>query len=215
MVESGSADILVSAFATSVGIFGILKAIRKRMRICLATKEILVSFGEIVMEQVKRYKAELLPVDSEHSAIYQCLEGRNKKDLARIILTASGGPFLNRSLKNVTKNDVLKHPVWKMGSKITVDSATMMNKGLEVIEASRLFDLPPKKIDVLIHPEAICHSLVQFKDGTCLAQLSVPDMKLPIQYALTAPNRFNSLVPSLDLARVKKFSNLITDVFPA
>ncbi len=211
MVESGSADILVSAFATSVGIFGILKAIRKRMRICLATKEILVSFGEIVMEQVKRYKAELLPVDSEHSAIYQCLEGRNKKDLARIILTASGGPFLNRSLKNVTKNDVLKHPVWKMGSKITVDSATMMNKGLEVIEASRLFDLPPKKIDVLIHPEAICHSLVQFKDGTCLAQLSVPDMKLPIQYALTAPNRFNSLVPSLDLARVKKLTFLKPD----
>ncbi len=206
MIEGSQADILVSAFASSVGIHGILKAIEKRMRICLATKEILVSFGDIVMEKIKKYRTELLPVDSEHSAIYQCLEGRDKKDLKRVILTASGGPFLNRSLKNVTKKDVLKHPVWNMGSKITVDSATMMNKGLEVIEASHLFNLPLEKIDVLIHPEAIIHSMVQFKDGTYLAQLSVPDMKLPIQYALTAPKRYKSLVPDLNLTRIKKLT---------
>jgi len=201
MVENADADIIVCAFASAVGIFGIIRAIKKKMRVCLATKEILVSFGDIIMDAVKRNKIELLPIDSEHSAIYQCIEGRGKDDIKAIILTASGGPFLNRPIRNARKADVLKHPVWKMGAKITVDSATMMNKGLEVIEASYLFDLPPDKIKVVIHPEALCHSLVQFIDGSLIAQLSIPDMKLPIQYALTAPRRISSLVKPLDLTK--------------
>ncbi len=201
MVDNADADIVVCAFASAVGIFGIVHAIKRKMRVCLATKEILVSFGDIVMDAVKKNKIELLPIDSEHSAIYQCLEGKRKEDVKSIILTASGGPFLNKSTRNVRKAEVLNHPVWKMGAKITVDSATMMNKGLEVIEASYLFDLPSEKIKVTIHPEALCHSLVQFVDGTLIAQLSTPDMKLPIQYALTAPRRVSSAVRALDLTK--------------
>jgi len=163
------------------------------------------------MKKVKQLGVRLLPIDSEHSAIYQCLEGKNRKDVMNIILTASGGPFLKRSIKNVRKEDVLRHPVWKMGRKITVDSATMMNKGLEVIEAHHLFDFPASMIKVVIHPEAICHSLVQFKDGTMLAQMSTPDMKLPIQYALTAPHRLPSLTPYLDISKVKTLTFLAPD----
>lgn len=203
IVANTDADVIICAFARSVGIWGIVKAIQKRMRICLATKEILVSFGDIIMKMVKKNGVELLPIDSEHSAIYQCLEGKRKDDVKSIILTASGGPFLNKPLDRVKKSDVLKHPVWKMGTKITVDSASMMNKGLEVIEAHHLFGLPPDKIKVVIHPEAICHSLVQFVDGSLLAQLSTPDMKLPIQYALTAPKRLFSSVKCLDIKEVK------------
>lgn len=199
MIEHAHADILVCAFASSVGINSIVKAIQQKMRICLATKEILVSFGDIVMGRIKRYGAELFPIDSEHSAIYQCMEGKRIEDIKKIILTASGGPFLHRSTKRVRKKDVLKHPVWNMGAKITVDSATMMNKGLEVIEAHHLFGFPPEKIDVVIHPEALCHSLVQFVDGTLLGQMSTPDMRLPIQYALTAPKREKSEVTYLDI----------------
>ncbi|MEO0191135.1 MAG: 1-deoxy-D-xylulose-5-phosphate reductoisomerase [candidate division WOR-3 bacterium] len=206
MVKQTDAEIFFAAFASAIGIKAVIEAIKKRMRICLATKEILVSFGEIIMDLIRKYKSELIPVDSEHSAIYQCLEGRRIEDVETIILTASGGPFLNKPIKNVTKSDVLNHPVWSMGKKITVDSATMMNKGLEVIEAYHLFGLPPEKIKVLIHPEAICHSLVQFVDGSILAQLSVPDMRLPIQYALTAPRRTVSLVKKLNLSRIKKLN---------
>lgn len=208
MVESTNADIIICAFASSIGISGIVRAIEKKMRICLATKEILVSFGDIIMDSVKKNGVELLPIDSEHSAIYQCLEGNRGNNVKSIILTASGGPFLNKSIKNVIKSDVLNHPVWKMGAKITVDSATMMNKGLEVIEAHHLFNLPADRINVVIHPEAICHSLVQFVDGTLLAQLSTPDMKLPIQYALTAPKRLYSIVKNLDIAKVKNLTFL-------
>lgn len=203
MVENSNADTIICAFASAVGIFAIVRAIKKQMRICLATKEILVSFGSIIMNLVQKNKVELLPIDSEHSAVYQCLEGRRKDDVESIMLTASGGPFLNKPLTNVKKSDVLNHPVWKMGAKITVDSATMMNKGLEVIEAHHLFGFPPDKIKVVIHPEALCHSLIQFVDGTLLAQFSTPDMKLPIQYALTAPKRRNSIVKTLDIRRVK------------
>lgn len=203
MIQGINADILVCAFASSIAIYGILKAIEKRMRICLATKEILVSFGEIVMKEVRRYNTELIPIDSEHSAIYQCLEGRKVSEISDIIITASGGPFLKRSLKNIKKADVLKHPVWKMGKKITVDSATLMNKGLEVIEAYHLFNLPSEKIKVVIHPEAICHSCVQFVDGSLLCQFSTPDMRLPIQYALTSPSRLASLVKYLDIRKVE------------
>lgn len=208
MVENSNADVIICAFASAAGIFGIVRAIKKRMRICLATKEILVSFGDIIMDLVKKNNVKLLPIDSEHSAVYQCLEGKKKEDIKNIILTASGGPFFNKSLKNISKADVLNHPVWKMGAKITVDSATMMNKGLEVIEAHHLFDVPPEKIKVTIHPEALCHSLVQFVDGTLIAQFSSPDMKLPIQYALTAPKRAPSGVKYLDLTKVKNLKFL-------
>ncbi len=211
MVENTNADVIICAFASSVGIFGIAKAIRKKMNIYLATKEILVSFGDVIMDLVKKNRVELIPIDSEHSAIYQCLEGKRREDVKRIILTASGGPFLKKPIDNVRKADVLNHPVWKMGEKITVDSATMMNKGLEIIEAHHLFDFPPEMIKVVIHPEALCHSMVQFVDGTLLAQLSTPDMKLPIQYALTAPKRLPSLVKYLDVEKVQKLSFLPPD----
>lgn len=206
MMQMVDADILVGALASSLGIFGILKAIEKGMRICLATKEILVSFGEIIMQGTKKSGAKLIPIDSEHSAIYQCLEGKKISEVLNIILTASGGPFLNRKIKNVKKTDVLKHPVWKMGRKITVDSATMMNKGLEVIEAHHLFGLPLEKIKVAIHPEALCHSLVQFIDGSIICHLSTPDMRLPIQYALTAPDRLPSKIKYLDINKVKSLN---------
>lgn len=212
LIDRIDADILVCAFASAIGIKGILRAIQKRMRICLATKEILVSYGSIIMKAVKKCGTELLPIDSEHSAVYQCLEGRAKEDIKRIILTASGGPFLKRSLRNVRKKDVLNHPIWKMGAKITVDSATMMNKGLEVIEAHHLFELAPEQIEVVIHPEALCHSLVEFKDGTLLAQLSAPDMRLPIQYALTSPRRRTSCVKTLNIAQIKKLTFLAPDL---
>lgn len=208
MIQRARADILICAFASAVGISSIMTAIRQKMRICLATKEILVSYGDIVMATVKRHNAELYPIDSEHSAIYQCMEGKPKHDIARIILTASGGPLLHRSIRNVRKKDVLNHPVWNMGAKITVDSATMMNKGLEVIEAHHLFDFPVEKIDVVIHPEALCHSLIQFTDGTLLAQISTPDMRLPIQYALTAPHRTKSTVKNLDISKTKRMTFL-------
>ncbi|MGB9720342.1 MAG: 1-deoxy-D-xylulose-5-phosphate reductoisomerase [bacterium] len=211
MVAESDSDILVCAFSRAIGIYAILEAIKRRIRICLATKEILVSFGEIVMKEVRKNRAELIPVDSEHSAVYQCLEGRNVSELDRIILTASGGPFLKKSLRKVNKSDVLRHPVWNMGKKITVDSATMMNKALEIIEAHHLFDVSGEKIKVVIHPEAICHSLVQFVDGTILGQFSLPDMKLPIQYALTTPERRHSLVKSIELDKVRKLTFLAPD----
>lgn len=211
LIEELNADILVCAFASAIGIEGILRAIQKRMRICLATKEILVSYGDVVMQAVKKYGSELLPVDSEHSAVFQCLEGRSRKEIKRIILTASGGPFLKRSLRNVKKQDVLNHPIWKMGAKITVDSATMMNKGLEVIEAHHLFGLAPEQIEVVIHPEALCHSLVEFKDGTFLAQLSTPDMRLPIQYALTYPRRQKSFIRTMSITQMKKLTFMPPD----
>lgn len=202
MIEDIDADILVAAFSSSVAIGAIIRAIEKKMRICLATKEILVSYGEIVMRKINRYKTRIYPIDSEHSAIFQCLQDRAPSEVLNIFLTATGGPFLNRSTRHVTKNDVLDHPVWKMGKKITVDSATMMNKGLEVIEARHLFQVPPEKIKVVIHPDAICHSLVQFVDSSILCQLSSPNMKLPIQYALTAPRRFACPIPYLDIRKV-------------
>lgn len=211
MIERGEADILVAAFSSAIGIYAILAAIKKGMRLCLATKEVLVSFGEIVMKEVKKYNAHLIPIDSEHSAIYQCLEGRKISDVEKIILTASGGPFLNRSIKNVSRADVLNHPVWNMGKKITVDSATMMNKALEIIEAHHLFQIPLDKITVVIHPEAICHSLVQFVDGSIFGQFSHPDMKLPIQYALTTPARHRSLVKPIKLDKIRQLTFLTPD----
>ncbi len=187
-------DIFLSALVGFAGLAPTINAIKQKKRIALANKETLVVAGEIIVKLCKHYGVELLPVDSEHSAIFQCLNGENKADIFKIILTASGGPFLNknkRELEKVTVDEALKHPNWKMGSKITIDSATMMNKGLEIIEAYWLFGLPQERIDVVIHPQSIIHSMVEFNDGSLKAQLSIPDMKLPILYALTYPERFN------------------------
>ena len=197
------ADCVITAVVGMVGLKPTLAAIRAGKRIGLANKETLVCAGELVMAAADRYGAEIVPVDSEHSAIFQCLQGcRGREEVKRILLTCSGGPFYGRKaaeLQNVTRDDALQHPNWKMGEKITVDCATLMNKGLEVIEAMRLYRLPLSQVEVLIHRQSIVHSLVEFRDGAVLAQLGTPDMRLPIRYALTWPRRAESSLPPLDL----------------
>ena len=197
------ADCVVTAVVGMVGLKPTLAAIRAGKRIGLANKETLVCAGELVMAEAEKYGAQIIPVDSEHSAIYQCLMGcADRREVKRLLLTCSGGPFFEMprdALKNVTKADALRHPTWKMGPKITVDCATLMNKGLEVIEAMRLYRLPAGKVDVLIHRQSIVHSLVEFTDGAVMAQLGVPDMRLPIQLALTYPERTACPVEPLDL----------------
>jgi 1-deoxy-D-xylulose-5-phosphate reductoisomerase len=186
------AEIVVNAVVGSVGLLPTLKAIESRKTIALANKETLVTAGHLVTEHAKKYGVALLPVDSEHSAIFQCLQGENPKSLERLIVTASGGSFRDRSreeLAGVTIDEALNHPNWSMGAKITIDSATMMNKGLEVIEAHWLFDLPYEKIEVLLHKESIIHSMAEFHDRSVIAQLGSPDMRVPIQYALSYPER--------------------------
>ncbi|MCX7876441.1 MAG: 1-deoxy-D-xylulose-5-phosphate reductoisomerase [Melioribacteraceae bacterium] len=208
LVKRNNYDILVTALVGFAGLLPTIEAIKLKKRIALANKETLVVAGEIIIKLLEKYGAEIIPVDSEHSAIFQSLVGENKNHINKIILTASGGPFLNKNideLKNVTIGEALNHPNWKMGNKITIDSATMMNKGLEVIEAFWLFQLPKDKIEVLIHPQSIIHSMVEFSDGSIKAQLSTPDMKLPILYALTYPERFKYSKVNTDL---KKISNL-------
>jgi 1-deoxy-D-xylulose-5-phosphate reductoisomerase len=185
-------DIFVGAMVGFAGLAPTIEAVKRGKRIALANKETLVVAGELVTNLCRENNSEILPVDSEHSAIYQCLIGENLNEVEKLILTASGGPFLNKDksfFENATVEEALNHPNWEMGSKITIDSATMINKGLEVIEAYWLFGLPVKKIDVVIHPQSIIHSMVQFVDGSIKAQLGLPDMKLPIQYALTFPER--------------------------
>ncbi|MCK9279987.1 MAG: 1-deoxy-D-xylulose-5-phosphate reductoisomerase [Melioribacteraceae bacterium] len=185
-------DILLSSMVGFAGLAPTIEGIKRKKRIALANKETLVAAGELVTSLCEKYGAEMLPVDSEHSAIFQCLIGEEKKNVDKLILTASGGPFLNKGkeeLKGVTIADALNHPNWKMGSKITIDSATMMNKGLEVIEAHWLFNLPKERIDVVVHPQSVIHSMVAFIDGSIKAQISTPDMKLPILYALSYPER--------------------------
>lgn len=204
--EMTSAHVVISAIVGSAGLLPTLCAVRSGKTVGLANKETLVMAGDIVMSEAAACGSVILPVDSEHSAVFQCLQGHERKSLARIILTASGGPFIGMSheeMKDVTPDDALKHPNWSMGRKISIDSATLMNKGLEVIEACRLFDLPAHKIDVLIHPQSIIHSMVEFIDGSLLAQLSRPDMKGPIAYALSWPERLAGVmesVPWADLA---------------
>ncbi|WP_299090135.1 1-deoxy-D-xylulose-5-phosphate reductoisomerase [uncultured Metabacillus sp.] len=185
-------ECLVNAVVGSVGLVPTLKAIENNITVALANKETLVTAGHLVTEHAKKYKVDLLPVDSEHSAIFQCLQGENPKAIERLIVTASGGSFRDKKreeLVGVTVEQALNHPNWSMGAKITIDSATMMNKGLEVIEAHWLFNISYEKIDVLLHKESIIHSLVEFKDSSVLAQLGTPDMRVPIQYALTYPDR--------------------------
>ncbi|MDI6752376.1 MAG: 1-deoxy-D-xylulose-5-phosphate reductoisomerase [bacterium] len=199
------ADIVLIAISGAESLLPTLAAIRAGKRIALASKEALVLAGEILMEEAKKSGAEIIPVDSEHSAIFQCLEDR--KEPKRVILTASGGPFLNRpTLENISPDEALSHPTWAMGKRITIDSATLMNKGLEVIEAVRLFNVRPRDIEVVIHPEAILHSAVEFSDGTVIACLSNPDMRLAIAYALTYPERSNGLIKPLDLTELGKLS---------
>src|SRR5687767_3999294 len=213
------ADIVVSAAVGAVGFVPTLRAIEAGKRIALANKETLVIAGELMTRAAERSGAEILPVDSEHNAIHQCLHGRQKHEVRRLILTASGGPFRELSrdaLEQVDAEAALRHPTWQMGRKITIDSATLMNKGLEVIEAYWLFDVPPDRIEVVIHPQSIVHSLVELNDGSMLAQLGIADMRLPIQYACSYPDRWEAALPSLDLTRAGRleFHQPAHDRFP-
>jgi 1-deoxy-D-xylulose-5-phosphate reductoisomerase len=208
-------DIVLSSLVGFAGLKPTLHAIEAGKDIALANKETLVVAGEIIMKKVRKHGARLLPIDSEHSAILQCIQGENTSDIERVILTASGGPFLNMNeeqFHKITVEQALNHPTWKMGNKITIDSATLMNKGLEVIEAFWLFGLPPEKIEVLIHPQSIIHSMVEFADGSIKAQLSVPDMKIPIQYALMYPRRPGSPYSKIDFNALREITFLRPDI---
>jgi len=207
-------DVVVSSLVGFAGLKPTVEAIKRGKTVALANKETLVVAGEIIMALVKKHGATLIPIDSEHSAILQCLMGEEHENIARLILTASGGPFLMKEKKdfaNLTVDAALKHPNWKMGHKITVDSATLMNKGLEVIEAHWLFDLPPEKIDVVVHPQSVIHSMVEFVDGSVKAQLGIPDMKIPIQYALTYPNRVVSPYKRVNFAELREMTFFAPD----
>lgn len=202
-------DMVVSAIVGSDGLVPTYEAVKAGKELALATKEALVMAGQIIMSEAKRQGVKILPVDSEHSAVFQCLNNRDINEVEKIILTASGGPFIGKSvaeLESVTPSDALNHPNWDMGKKISIDSATLMNKGLEVIEAYWLFNVPVEKIDVILHPQSIIHSMVRFVDGTVIAQMSVPDMKGPISYALSYPQRFEGILPVLDLAGIRELT---------
>lgn len=205
-----NADLVVNSVVGMVGLKPTLAAANAKKDIAFANKETLVTGGKLVCDAVKKNGVKLLPVDSEHSAIFQCLQGMpEKKMLKKLILTASGGPFFGKTvedLKNVTVKEALNHPNWSMGAKITIDSATMMNKGLEIIEARWLFDVQPENIDVVVHRESIIHSLIEYVDNSVIAQLGLPDMRIPIQYAITYPERYESPVGELSLAQIGKMT---------
>jgi len=205
VATSAPVELVVSALVGALGLLPTLQAIEAGKHVALANKEVLVVAGELVTQAARAAGVDLFPLDSEHNAIFQVLRGHRRDDVRRIILTASGGPFLHRpahELRSVTRDDALRHPTWKMGDKITIDSATLMNKGLEVIEAHWLFDLPPERIDVVIHPQSIVHSMVEYIDGSVLAQMGIPDMSIPIAYILAFPERLPmDHLPSLDLPR--------------
>ena len=214
-------DMMLAAIVGFAGLKSTLRAIRSGKAIALANKETLVVAGDIVMQQAVEKRVPVIPVDSEHSAIFQCLVGETRNKIEKVVLTASGGPFLGKKpnfLVNVKKEHALQHPNWSMGAKISVDSATLMNKGLEMIEARWLFNLQPDQIQVIVHPESIIHSMVQFEDGSIKAQMGLPDMKLPIQYALAFPRRIPNVLPRYDFTRssglhfeqpdIKTFRNL-------
>ncbi len=213
------AGTIVNSLVGSVGIEPTYSAIKSKKNIALANKETLVAAGSVIMEEVKKNEITLMPIDSEHSAIFQCLNGENINEVSKIIITCSGGPFKNftrQQLEAATAADALKHPTWNMGSKITIDSSTLMNKGFEVIEAHWLYGIDYKKIDVVIHPQSIVHSLVEFVDKSVVAQLGLPNMKIPIQYALSYPKRFQSFQASLDLAKIRalEFREPDFEMFP-
>ena len=209
MVEDTQADMVLVAIVGTAGLAPALAALQSGKDLAVASKEILVLAGSAVMAEAKKRGKQILPVDSEHNAIFQCLQGANGKEVRKVILTASGGPFRQSSsqeMEKVTVAQALKHPTWSMGKKITIDSATMFNKGLEMIEAHWLFGLPMSRVDVVVHPQSIVHSMVEFIDGSVLAQLSVTDMCFPIQYAVTYPERMPSGLPPLDLAKLGSLS---------
>lgn len=213
------ADTVVNALVGSIGIEPTYNAIKNKKNIALANKEALVAAGSVIMDEAKKNNVNLMPIDSEHSAIFQCLNGENIKEVSKITITCSGGPFKNyakEQLENATVQDALQHPTWNMGNKITIDSATLMNKGFEIIEAHWLYGIDYKKIKIVVHPQSIVHSLVEFDDRSVIAQLGLPDMKIPIQYALTYPKRFQNFSKSLDLMEIKKleFSEPDFEMFP-
>ncbi|MEK6902986.1 MAG: 1-deoxy-D-xylulose-5-phosphate reductoisomerase [archaeon] len=202
-------DTVVQAVVGNVGMKPTIEAIKAGKKIALANKETLVSAGAVVMPLIKKYGVELTPIDSEHSAIFQCLKGENVKEVSRVIITCSGGPFRGRGIRDlegVTKEQALNHPTWKMGGKITIDSATLMNKGFEVNEAMWLYNMPASKIDVVVHPQSIIHSMVEFVDGSIMAQVGHHDMRIPIQYALTHPKRIKLDVQPFDFVKAKQFT---------
>ena len=213
--QAEEADTVVTAVVGSVGLEPTLAAIRLGRRIALANKETLVCAGELVMAAARECGADIVPVDSEHSAIFQCLQGcADRREIKRLILTCSGGPFFGKryeELEHMTPADALKHPNWSMGAKITIDSATLMNKGLELIEAVWLFGLPPEKIQIVVQRQSIVHSAVQYSDNSIIAQLGVPDMRIPIQYALTYPARVPGVVPELDFTTLKMLTFDVAD----
>jgi 1-deoxy-D-xylulose-5-phosphate reductoisomerase len=207
-------DVVLCASSGTAALEAVLAAIDAGKRIALANKEVLVMAGALVTDAARRKGVSILPVDSEHNAIHQCLHERNPDDVTRLILTASGGPFRGHSaaeLKKVGPEDALRHPTWRMGKKITIDSATLMNKGLEVIEARWLFDVGADRIDVVIHPQSVVHSMVEFRDGSIIAQLGVTDMRLPIQYACSYPERWSGSLPRLDLVKAARLEFLLPD----
>lgn len=215
IVEAGPVDMVLAALVGFAGLEPTIRAIKARKKICLANKETLVVAGELILDIVSKYHVDLLPVDSEHSAIFQCLVGEEMNEVDKILLTCSGGPFRNfthEQLLTVTAADALRHPTWKMGAKITIDSASLMNKGFEVMEAKWLFGVPAEKIEVLVHPQSVVHSGVQFKDGVVKAQLGVPDMRLPIQYAFSFPKRLPLNGDRLDLFSTRKLEFFKPDV---
>ncbi|MEG0770925.1 MAG: 1-deoxy-D-xylulose-5-phosphate reductoisomerase [Clostridia bacterium] len=210
VASQNNADLVITSLVGMVGILPTIEAIKAKKNIGLANKETLVTAGEIITKLAKEKNVSILPVDSEHSAIFQCLNSnKNKSDIKKILLTASGGPFFGMSasdLKNITPEKALKHPNWDMGAKITIDSATLINKGLEFIEAIWLFDVKPEQIEILVHRESVVHSMVEFVDNSVIAQLGVPDMRIPIQYAISYPERFESCVSELDLLKIQNLS---------
>jgi 1-deoxy-D-xylulose-5-phosphate reductoisomerase len=212
-------DIVVSAITGIKGLRPTLAAVKSGKKVALANKESMVAAGPLIQSEVGKSKAHIIPVDSEHSGVFQCLAKEKEENIKKVTLTASGGPFLRtplEELKEKTLEEALVHPRWKMGKKVTIDSATLMNKGLELIEARWLFDLEPSQLGILIHPQSIVHSLVELKDGSVLAQLSPTDMKIPIQYALTYPERENTRLPSLGLSQIKslEFLEVEEEKFP-
>ena len=215
MATLEEADTVITSVVGSIGVIPTLKAIQAKKNIALANKETLVTAGDIIMKEVKKNNVNLMPIDSEHSALFQCLNGEKKEDINRLIITCSGGAFRGRTkeeLKDVTVKEALNHPTWNMGGKITIDSATLMNKGFEVIEAHHLYNIPYENIDVIIHPQSIIHSMIEYVDGSIMSQLGIHDMRLPIQYALSYPKRIPNKLPKLCFEEYNSFTFSIPDI---
>jgi len=211
---AGEVDTVISAMVGVVGLEATYEAVVRGKRVGLANKEVLVSSGKLVMDAVQKHGAELVPVDSEHNGAHQCLRAGNREAVSKLILTASGGPFRNtprEALASVTPEQALNHPTWRMGNRITIDCATLMNKGFEVIEACWLFGFPPSRVEVVVHPQSTVHAMIEYSDGSVLAQISATDMRMPIQYALTYPDRQDAPVPKIDWAKARQWEFLPPD----